>query len=72
MCWTRLLRLGHTELSAQEWMLKIEQWLQRLSGEWRGTKTTVLDESAALAARLDRVEQKLDEVLGELRQMKKP
>lgn len=59
------------ENPAQEWMIKMEQWLQGLAGEWRGTKTTVLDETAAIGERLDRIEKKLDEALAELRQLRK-
>ena len=51
-------------------MLKIEQALHEFAHQWSGTKTTVLDESAALAARLDRIEQKLDEALAEIRSIK--
>lgn len=49
----------------------MEESLLGLAGQWRGTKTTVLDESAALAERLDRIEQKLDEALSEIRQNQK-
>ena len=48
----------------------MEEWLKGLAGEWRGTKTTVLDETAAIAARLDRIENKLDEALKEIRQIR--
>ena len=54
----------------QEWMLKVDEWFKRLTGDLRSTKATVRDESAAIAARLDRVDQKVDEILAELRQMK--
>ena len=53
-------------------MLKLEVWLNSAAGEWRGTKETVIDESAALANRLDRIEKKLDDVLAELRQRTAP
>ena len=56
----------------QEWMFKMEEWLKGLTGDFRSAKSTVLDESAAIVARLDRIEQKVDEMLAELRQMKQP
>jgi hypothetical protein len=60
------------DIPVQEWMLKLEEWLKGAAGEWRGTKATVIDESAALANRLDRIEKKLDDVLAELRQKAAP
>ena len=59
------------DLPLQEWMLKMELWLKEAAGDWRGAKTTVLDETAALLARLDRIEGKLDEALAEIRQIRK-
>ena len=53
-------------------MFKMEEWLKGLTGDFRSAKSTVLDESAAIVARLDRIEQKVDEMLAELRQMKQP
>ncbi len=48
-------------------MLKLETMIANFGGEWATTKSTVLDQSAALSARLDRIEEKLDQVLAELR-----
>lgn len=58
------------ELHVQEWMLKMEEWVMGLSGEWRGTKKTVIDEAAVMSARLDRIESKLDEALNAIREIK--
>jgi hypothetical protein len=60
------------DIPVQEWLLKLEVWLKNAAGEWRGTKETVIDESAALANRLDRIEKKVDDVLAELRQKAAP
>ena len=49
----------------QDWMLKLEGMLGTLKRDWETTKTTVLE--STYAARLDRIEEKLDQVLAELR-----
>jgi hypothetical protein len=56
----------------QEWMFnKVDEWfIKGLTGDLRSTKATVRDESAAIVARLDGIDQKVDEILAELRQMK--
>ena len=54
----------------QEWMLKVDEWFKGLTGDLRSTKATLRDESAAIEARLDGIDQKVDEILAELRQMK--
>ena len=51
-------------------MLKVDEWFKGLTGDLRSTKATVRDESAAIVARLDGIDQKVDEILAELRQMK--
>ncbi len=55
------------DLPTNEWLLKLDESIRGLTGQWTTTKTTVIDESAALHARLDRLESKLEEVLAELR-----
>jgi hypothetical protein len=55
-----------------DWLLKLDESIRGLAGQWSTTKTTVIDESAALNARLERLESKLDEVLQELRAQKRP
>jgi hypothetical protein len=57
-------------MELQDWMLRTETWLTGMAGEWRGTKSTVIDETAALAAQLDRIEKKVDEALAEIRALK--
>jgi len=58
-------------LPIQDWMLKMEQSLMGLGGQFVSAKTTVLTESAALAERMERMEKKLDEVLERLERMEK-
>jgi len=54
----------------QDWMFKVDEWFKALTGDLRSTKATVRDESAAIVARLEGIDHKVDEILAELRQMK--
>ena len=51
-------------------MFKVDEWFKALTGDLRSTKATVRDESAAIVARLEGIDHKVDEILAELRQMK--
>jgi len=62
---------GNMSLPVEDWMSKLEEMLLSLTTQWRSAKTTVIEESAVLSERVDRVEKKLDDVLAELRSMKK-
>jgi hypothetical protein len=55
------------DLPINDWLLKLDESIRGLTGQWSTTKTTVVNETAALNARLERLETKLDEVLAELR-----
>ena len=60
------------DLPINDWLIKLDESIRGLAGQWSTTKNTVIDESAALNARLERLESKLDEVLSELRGNKQP